>query len=147
MRGARFSSQLTGLSVAIAAVLCSQMANAEVVPSTSLQTITVTANSSARQKAQEGSVYIEDYTPAQQASHLSDFLNVVPGVTVGGTSAVNQRIRIRGLEDSNLKVTIDGARQEGKLFYHMGDLTICKGFWKGTIFKDLYRPYKENKEC
>ena len=124
MREVIFSSQLTVLSVGIAAVLCSQMANAEVTPSTSLQTITVTANSSARQKAQEGAVYIEDYTPAQQASHLSDFLNVVPGVTVGGTSAVNQRIRIRGLEDSNLKVTIDGARQEGKLFYHMGDLTL-----------------------
>ena len=124
MREVIVSSQLTVLSVGIAAVLCSQMANAEVTPSTSLQTITVTANSSARQKAQEGSVYIEDYTPAQQASHLSDFLNVVPGVTVGGTSAVNQRIRIRGLEDSNLKVTIDGARQEGKLFYHMGDLTL-----------------------
>ena len=25
--------------------------------------------------------------------------------------------------------------------------SICKGFWKGTIFKDLYRPYKENKGC
>ena len=25
--------------------------------------------------------------------------------------------------------------------------SICKGFWKGTIFKDLYRPYKEKKEC
>ena len=124
MREAKFSSQLTVLSVGIAAVMCSQIASAEVTPSTSLQTITVTANSSARQKAQEGSVYTEDYTPAQQASHLSDFLNVVPGVTVGGTSAVNQRIRIRGLEDSNLKVTIDGARQEGKLFYHMGDLTL-----------------------
>ncbi|WP_351001441.1 TonB-dependent receptor plug domain-containing protein, partial [Shewanella sp. TB7-MNA-CIBAN-0143] len=67
---------------------------------------------------------IEDYTPAQQAGHLSDFLNVVPGVTIGGTSAVNQRIRVRGLDDTNLKVTIDGARQEGALFYHMGDVTI-----------------------
>lgn len=124
MRGARFSSQLTGLSVGIAAVLCSQMASAEVTPSTSLQTITVTANSAVRNKVQEGSVYTEDYTPAQQADHLSDFLNVIPGVTVGGTSSVNQRIRVRGLDDTNLKVTIDGARQEGTLFYHMGDVTI-----------------------
>lgn len=123
----RFSSRLTVLSMGVAAVLGAQVANAATsadMPSTTLQTITVTANSSVREKAQEGSVYTEDYTPAQQASHLSDFLNVVPGVTVGGTSAINQRIRIRGLEDSNLKVTIDGARQEGKLFYHMGDLTL-----------------------
>ncbi|EGT3616057.1 spore coat associated protein CotJA [Clostridium perfringens] len=23
---------------------------------------------------------------------------------------------------------------------------IYKGFWKGTMFKDLYRPYKEKRE-
>ena len=125
VKSATFSNQLTVLSMTVSAILWSQMAMAaEELPSTTLQTITVTANSSVREKVQEDGVYVEDYTPAQQASHLSDFLNVVPGVTVGGTSAVNQRIRIRGLEDSNLKVTIDGARQEGKLFYHMGDLTL-----------------------
>lgn len=125
IKSATFSNQLTVLSVAVSAVLWSQLAVAATdVPSTTLQTITVTANSSVREKVQEDGVDVEDYTPAQQASHLSDFLNLVPGVTIGGTSSVNQRIRIRGLEDSNLKVTIDGARQEGKLFYHMGDITI-----------------------
>ena len=125
VKSATFSNQLTVLSVAVSAVLWSQLAVAAAdLPSTTLQTITVTANSSVREKVQEDGVDVEDYTPAQQASHLSDFLNVVPGVTIGGTSSINQRIRIRGLEDSNLKVTIDGARQEGKLFYHMGDITI-----------------------
>lgn len=23
--------------------------------------------------------------------------------------------------------------------------SICEGLWKGTIFEDLYRPYKEKK--
>lgn len=124
MRKVVFSSQLTVLSMGVAAVLWSQIASAEALMHTSLQTITVTANSAVREGVQEDSVYTEDYTPAQQAGHLSDFLNVVPGVTVGGTSAVNQRVRIRGLDDTNLKVTIDGARQEGALFYHMGDITI-----------------------
>ncbi|WP_201585906.1 TonB-dependent receptor domain-containing protein [Psychrobacter jeotgali] len=120
----RFSSRVTVLSMSVAAVLWSQVASAEELPSTTLQTITVTANNSVRESVQEDSVYIEDYTPAAQASHLSDFLNVVPGVTVGGTSTVNQRVRVRGLDDTNLKVTIDGARQEGAMFYHMGDITI-----------------------
>ena len=124
MGAAKLSSQLSVLSMGIAVGLWAQIASAEDLPSTTLQSITVTANTSTRAKVQEDSVYIENYTPAQQASHLSDFLNVVPGVTIGGTSSVNQRIRIRGLEDSNLKVTIDGARQEGKLFYQMGDITI-----------------------
>ena len=123
----KLSSQMTVLSMGVAAVLWSQAASAapiEDIPSTTLQTITVTANSSVRDKVQTDSVYIDDYTPAAQASHLSDFLDVVPGVSVGGTSSVNQRIRVRGLDDTNLKVTIDGARQEGALFYHMGDVTI-----------------------
>lgn len=124
MRESRFSSRLTVLAVGIAAVLGSQVASAEEVMHTSLQTITVTANKSVRKDLQEDQVYVDDYTPAQQASHLSDFLNVVPGATVGGTSAVNQRIRVRGLDDTNLKITVDGARQEGALFYHMGDVTI-----------------------
>ncbi|CAN6961300.1 MULTISPECIES: TonB-dependent receptor domain-containing protein [Psychrobacter] len=127
MREVKLSSQLTVLSIGVAAVLWTQAASAATaadMPNTTLQTITVTANSSVRGSVQEDSVYIDDYTPAAQASHLSDFLDVVPGVSVGGTSSVNQRIRVRGLDDTNLKVTIDGARQEGALFYHMGDVTI-----------------------
>ena len=127
MREVKLSSQLTVLSLGVAAVLWTQAASAATaadMPNATLQTITVTANSSVRNDIQEDSVYIDDYTPAAQASHLSDFLNVVPGVGVGGTSSVNQRIRVRGLDDTNLKVTIDGARQEGALFYHMGDVTI-----------------------
>lgn len=120
------SNQLTVLSMGVAAILWTQAASAaaEDMPSTTLQTITVTANSSVHDSVQEDSVYIDDYTPAAQASHLSDFLDVIPGVEVGGTSSVNQRVRVRGLDDTNLKVTIDGARQEGAMFYHMGDITI-----------------------
>ena len=120
------SNQLTVLSMGVAAILWTQAASAaaEDMPSTTLQTITVTANTSVRENVQEDSVYIDNYTPAAQASHLSDFLDVIPGVEVGGTSTVNQRIRVRGLDDTNLKVTVDGARQEGALFYHMGDVTL-----------------------
>ncbi len=133
MSSGSFSSRLTLLSMGIATAFFSQVVNAastenisdaDVLPSAAMQTITVTAKNSIRNNVQEKGVYIEDYTPAAQAGHLSDFLNVVPGVTVGGTSSVNQRIRVRGLDDTNLKVTIDGARQEGALFYHMGDVTI-----------------------
>ncbi|MBO1530573.1 TonB-dependent receptor [Psychrobacter sp. F1192] len=117
-------SRLSTLTLGVATAMFAQVAMANDTPSMTAQTITVTANSSVRDNLQEDSVYIEDYTPAQQASHLSDFLDVVPGVTIGGSSSINQRIRVRGLDDTNLKVTIDGARQEGPLFYHMGDVTI-----------------------
>lgn len=124
---------LSLLSIAIATVLCTQIANAATdVPTMTMQKITVTSDSSVRGRVQQDEVYTDEYTPAQQANHLSDFLEVVPGVSVGGTSSVNQRIRVRGLDDTNLKVSIDGARQEGSLFYHMGDVTIDPDLLKQT---------------
>lgn len=124
---------LSPLSIAIAMVLCTQIANAATnVPTMTMQKITVTSDSSVRGRVQQDEVYTDEYTPAQQANHLIDFLEVVPGVSVGGTSSVNQRIRVRGLDDTNLKVSIDGARQEGSLFYHMGDVTIDPDLLKQT---------------
>lgn len=126
-------NRLSPLCLAITSALVAQAASAQTdLPTMTMQKMTVTASNSARDKAQNEAVYNEDYTPAQQASHLSDFLEVVPGVTVGGTSSVNQRIRVRGLDDTNLKVSIDGARQEGALFYHMGDVTIDPDLLKQT---------------
>lgn len=124
---------LSPLSIAIATILCTQIANAATdVPTMTMQKITVTSDSSVRARVQQDEVYTNEYTPAQQANHLSDFLEVVPGVSVGGTSSINQRIRVRGLDDTNLKVSIDGARQEGSLFYHMGDVTIDPDLLKQT---------------
>lgn len=126
-------NNLSPLCLAITSILVVQAASAEAdMPTMTMQKITVTSDSSARERVQQEEVYSEDYTPAQQASHLSDFLEVVPGVSVGGTSSVNQRIRVRGLDDTNLKVSIDGARQEGALFYHMGDVTIDPDLLKQT---------------
>ncbi|MBH0085683.1 TonB-dependent receptor [Psychrobacter sp. SCQQ22] len=127
VKSSKLSSPLTVLSMGVAAVLWSQAASAapvEEVPNVTLQTITVTANSSVRDDLQKNSVDSAQYIPAGQASLLSDFLDGVPGASVGGTSAVNQRVRIRGLDDTNLKVTVDGARQEGYAFHHAGDLVI-----------------------
>ena len=126
-------NNLSPLCLAITSILVVQAASAEAdMPTMTMQKITVTSDSSVRERVQQEEVYSEDYTPAQQASHLSDFLEVVPGVSVGGTSSVNQRIRVRGLDDTNLKVSIDGARQEGALFYHMGDVTIDPDLLKQT---------------
>ncbi|MGO1251558.1 TonB-dependent receptor domain-containing protein [Psychrobacter sp.] len=121
------SSRLTVLSMGVAAVMGSLIASAATVedmPSTTLQTITVTASSSVRDGVQTDSIDSAQYIPAGQASLLNDFIDGVPGASVGGTSALNQRVRIRGLDDTNLKVTVDGARQEGYAFHHSGDLVI-----------------------
>ncbi|KTE44211.1 MULTISPECIES: TonB-dependent receptor domain-containing protein [unclassified Sphingopyxis] len=59
-----------------------------------------------------------------QANDLADLFRQVPSVSVGGGVGLAQKIYVRGLEDSLLNVTIDGAPQRGTLFHHIGRVTI-----------------------
>lgn len=60
----------------------------------------------------------------RQADHLSDLLRSIPGVDVGGAHSLNQRINIRGLDDRDLVISIDGAVQNTYMYHHMGNLQI-----------------------
>lgn len=60
----------------------------------------------------------------KQADHMSDLLRDIPGVDVGGTHSVNQRINIRGLGESDLDIRLDGASQHANMFHHIGSLTL-----------------------
>jgi len=66
----------------------------------------------------------EEDIELKQADHLSDLLRDLPGVDIGGAHSTNQRINIRGLQDNDLEITIDGARQNNFMFHHMGNLLI-----------------------
>lgn len=71
------------------------------------------------------SLYFNEETLAsKQADHLSDLLRTIPGIDVGGSHSMNQRITIRSLEDKDLKVTIDGSNQNTYMYHHMGNLQI-----------------------
>lgn len=67
----------------------------------------------------------ENSIQTKQADHLSDLLRDLPGVDVGGTHSINNRINIRGLQDENLEISIDGAKvQNVNMFHHIGNLLI-----------------------
>ena len=74
----------------------------------------------------ESSLFNLDESELQlrQADHLSDLLRIVPGVDIGGTHSVNSRINIRGLDDRELAIYIDGALQTNYLYHHLGNLLI-----------------------
>lgn len=59
-----------------------------------------------------------------QANDLADIFRSTPSVSVGGSLGIAQKIYVRGLEDSQLNVTIDGAPQHGTLFHHIGRVSI-----------------------
>lgn len=65
-----------------------------------------------------------DDLSVKQADHMSDLLRDIPGVDVGGTHSVNQRINIRGLGESDLDIRLDGASQHANMFHHIGSLTL-----------------------
>lgn len=55
----------------------------------------------------------------KQARDLRDIFAADPGVAVGGGGGtVTQKIYVRGLEETMLNVTLDGAQQNGYLFHH-----------------------------
>lgn len=65
-----------------------------------------------------------DQLELRQATTLADIFRQTPSVTVGGSVGIAQKIYVRGLEDSLLNVTVDGAPQRGTLFHHIGRVSI-----------------------
>lgn len=53
-------------------------------------------------------------------------------VNVGGGIAMNQKIYVRGVEENNLAVSIDGARQNNKAFHHAGNTLMDPGLLKAA---------------
>ncbi|TEW47266.1 TonB-dependent siderophore receptor [Psychromonas algicola] len=60
----------------------------------------------------------------KQADHMSDLLRDIPGVDVGGTHSLNQRINIRGFDETDIDIRLDGASQHANMFHHIGNLTL-----------------------
>lgn len=106
------------LSAIAALAIASSNVNAE---STSLDSVDVWETEIISSSLNLGKDTIE----TKQADHLSDLLRDLPGVNVGGTHSINNRISIRGLQDENLDITIDGAKLSNvNMFHHIGNLMI-----------------------
>lgn len=69
-------------------------------------------------------ILAEDEIALRQANDLQDLFRTTPSVAVGGSIGLAQKIYVRGLEDSLLNVTVDGAPQGGTLFHHIGRVSI-----------------------
>jgi hemoglobin/transferrin/lactoferrin receptor protein len=75
----------------------------------------------------------ENAIETKQADHLSDLLRDLPGVEVGGSHSINNRINMRGLQDEDLSITLDGAKiQNVNMFHHIGNLLINPDILKKT---------------
>ena len=59
-----------------------------------------------------------------QARDLEDIFATQSEVAVGGGHGIAQKIYVRGIEDTMLNVSIDGASQAGQAFHHTGRVNI-----------------------
>lgn len=63
---------------------------------------------------------VEDRVRRGQAATVRDLFAADAGIDVGGGTRNGQRLFVRGIEGSNLNVTVDGARQGQNLYNHRG---------------------------
>lgn len=70
------------------------------------------------------SALIEDDIEKKQAAHLSDLLRDQAGLDIGGSHSIVQGINIRGVDDLDLNITIDGISQNSNMFHHAGNLLV-----------------------
>lgn len=121
-RGARIPHYLSPLSLAVAVAFSPALMAADDDSSNELALPTMQVWGT---QVSSSSEFLSDQDISiKQADHLSDLLRDIPGVDVGGTHSVTQRINIRGLNETDLDIRLDGASQYASMFHHIGNLTL-----------------------
>ncbi len=63
---------------------------------------------------------------------IKDVFRQEPGVTVGSPLSISQKVYVNGIEDTNLSVDVDGARQANKTYHHEGTTIVDPGLLKAV---------------
>lgn len=71
---------------------------------------------------------LEQKNPAS----IADVFSGEPGISVGSSLPMSQKVYVHGIEETNLAVTIDGSRQNNKVFHHSGTNLIDPGLLKAV---------------
>ncbi len=69
----------------------------------------------------------------RQSNQVDDMFRTNPDVNVGGGGVMGQKIYVRGIEDRLLRVTVDGAAQNGNIYHHQGNTVIDPQMLKSVI--------------
>ncbi|MGJ3259205.1 MAG: TonB-dependent receptor domain-containing protein [Rhodospirillales bacterium] len=76
----------------------------------------------------------------QNPQTTRDLFRQEPGVTIGSPTPISQKIYVNGIEDTNLNVDIDGARQANKPYHHIGTTIIGPGMFKSVKIESGVAP-------
>ncbi|MBL4721427.1 MAG: TonB-dependent receptor [Alphaproteobacteria bacterium] len=125
-RAARRTAALLGATI----IVSSGVSGAQTLKGSDalLEPISVTATEVA-----PGGVQVrEDQLDRANPLDIKDVFSAEASVNVGGGSDVSRKIYVNGIEDTNLNVKIDGARQVNSAFHHLGTAIIDPGLLKSV---------------
>lgn len=63
---------------------------------------------------------------------IQDVFKGQPGIQVGSSIPTSQKVYVNGVEETNLAVTVDGSRQNNKVFHHSGTNLIDPALLKAA---------------
>lgn len=69
---------------------------------------------------------------ASQPQNLKQIFEGNPGFAVSGGSTISQKFYVHGIDQNQLNVTIDGARQKNNMWHHDGSMQIDPSFLKAV---------------
>jgi hemoglobin/transferrin/lactoferrin receptor protein len=100
---------------------------------TYLEQIDVIGQSGRRSDGGDGKIDVtaEDIE-RKQPQDVKQLFRGEPGVQVGGSLPLNQKVYVHGVEENNLAVSIDGAAQNNKIFHHNATTVIDPSLLKAA---------------
>ena len=118
--GTGISYQITGGTAVIGQAASSGdgTAAATAAGATALEPISVFGESGTL-GAGEIQISAKDLERKNPAS-IADVFFGEPGISVGSSLPMSQKVYVHGIEENNLAVTVDGSRQNNKVFHHAG---------------------------
>ena len=96
-----------------------------------LGTIVLEAGAKEAGEGKDVEVTAEDLNRIQPAD-LQDLFKGEPTVQVGSSIPMSQKVYVNGVEETNLAVTVDGGRQNNKIFHHNATTLIDPALLKSV---------------
>ena len=107
--------------------------------STALQQITVEGEAVGQGDVSEVNITAKDLERKNPAN-LQDVFREEPSVKVGSSLPMSQKVYVNGIEETNLAVTIDGSRQNNKVFHHNATTLIDPALLKAVSVDEGVAP-------
>ncbi|MDO9418128.1 TonB-dependent receptor [Pararhizobium sp.] len=100
---------------------------------TVLQTITTRGSGKAIGQGDVGEINITAKDlERKNPQNIADVFRGEAGIQVGSSLPMSQKVYVHGVEETNLAVTIDGSRQNNKVFHHNATTLIDPGLLKAV---------------